>query len=227
MSNQEKSKLFREIVEKGSLKQKVYANTLAIFNLIKEVIHELEDDYGRPGKIDSENVIPFEAVESGEFEVHLKFAGDILIFCMHTNVFEFPRNHEVMKTSYIRDDKHRSYCGIINIYNFLADSFKYNRSNDIGYLIGRVFVNKDKSYFIEGKRELGMLYPNFGKEKLDRRGVYNIVSSAIRYTLNFDLLTPPYDSQVQVSVNEMRSMINSFTLKTGKRLGFRFQADED
>ena len=45
-----------------------------------------------------------------------------------------------MNTSYVKEDKNRSYCGVIHLYNFLADSFKYNRLNDVGYLIGRVFI---------------------------------------------------------------------------------------
>ena len=35
-----------------------------------------------------------------------------------------------------------TFCGIINIYNFLSDSFKYNRESDLGYLVGRIFINK-------------------------------------------------------------------------------------
>jgi hypothetical protein len=130
-----------------------------------------------------------------------------------------------MSTSYIREDKNRSYCGIINIYNFLADSFKYNRVNDVGYLIGRIFINKDKSYFIEGKREIGLLYNNFGQEILDEKAARQIVESAVMYTINFDLLTPPYDSLKEISLEEMQSMVDSYKLKTGKRLGFKFQAD--
>ena len=161
------------------------------------------------------------------FEIELKFGGDILIFMMHTNVFEFPRNHRVMNTSYVKEDKNRSYCGVINIYNFLADSFKYNRLNDVGYLIGRVFINKDKHYFIEGKRELGYLYNNFGQNELTTEIAEIITTAAIQYTVNFDLLTPPYENVKEVSLHEMRTAIDSLTLKTGKRLGFKFQADED
>jgi hypothetical protein len=115
---------------------------------------------------------------------------------------------------------------MISIYNFLADSFKYDRSNDIGYLIGRIFVNKDLSYFIEGKREIGLLYNHFGKEVLNEETARKIVESAIQYTINFDLLTPPYDSRKEVTVEEMKSLMSSLALRTGKRLGFRFQADK-
>jgi hypothetical protein len=217
--------LFQTLNEKGQLKQLVYRNTLESFHLIKKTISELNQEYKK--KFDGDpKAIPFLHQDEGEFETRLQFAGDVLIFLMHTNIFEFSRYHEVMTTTYVREDKQRSYCGIINIYNFLADSFKYSRLNDVGYLIGRIFVNKDKCYFIEGKREIGLLYNNFGKEILDEQAARKIVESAILYTINFDLLTPPYDSLKEISLEEMKSIVDSYTLKTGKRLGFRFQADK-
>jgi len=218
--------LYNVINSKGRLKQQVYQNTLDSINLVKKVIADLLQDYKKQFNADSD-AIPFIMQDMGEFEVHLQFAGDVLIFNMHTNVFEFSRYHEVMSTNYIREDKARSYCGIINIYNFLADSFRYNRSNDVGYLIGRIFVNKDKCYFIEGKREVGLLYNNFGQEVLDEMAARKIVESAILYTINFDLLTPPFDSVKEISLEEMKSIAESYTLKTGKRLGFKFQADKE
>jgi hypothetical protein len=216
--------LFQIINKKGQLKQLVYRNTLDSINLIKKVLTDLRQEYQEKYTLEPK-AIPFIQQDKGEFEVQLQFAGDVLIFGMHTNVFEFSRYHEVMSTSYIREDKNRSYCGIINIYNFLADSFKYNRVNDVGYLIGRIFINKDKSYFIEGKREIGLLYNNFGQEVLDEKAARQIVESAIMYTINFDLLTPPYDSLKEISLEEMQSLVDSYKLKTGKRLGFKFQAD--
>ena len=217
--------LFQTLNEKGQLKQLVYRNTLESFHLIKKTISELNQEYKKKFDGDSK-AIPFLHQDEGEFETRLQFAGDVLIFLMHTNIFEFSRYHEVMTTTYVREDKQRSYCGIINIYNFLADSFKYSRLNDVGYLIGRIFVNKDKCYFIEGKREIGLLYNNFGKEILDEQAARKIVESAILYTINFDLLTPPYDSLKEISLEEMKPIVDSYTLKTGKRLGFRFQADK-
>ena len=216
--------LFQIINEKGQLKQLVYRNTLDSLNLIKKIITDMRKEYQKRYTNDPQ-AIPFIQLDRGEFEVQLQFAGDVLIFTMHTNVFEFSRYHEVMSTSYIREDKFRSYCGIINIYNFLADSFKYNRINDIGYLIGRIFINKDKCYFIEGKKEVGLLYNNFGQEVFDEKAVRQLVESAIQYTINFDLLTPPYDSQKEIPLREMKSNVDNSILITGKRLGFKFQSD--
>ena len=163
--NEETLELFRLINEKSTLKNNVYNNTLDAFGLIKDILLKLKSQYSvfekEAGVKLHDN---FEVKPKSTFDIELKFGGDILHFMMHTNVFEFPRKHEVMLSSYVKEDKTRSYCGIINIYNFIADSFKYNRVNDIGYLIGRIFINHENHYFIEGKRELGFLLNNFGKK---------------------------------------------------------------
>jgi len=218
--------IFESLRTKALLKQDIYRKTLSSFKLFRSIIQEMVTGYhtkynGNPAPV------PFESRDTGEFELELKFGGDVLFFVMHTNIFEFSRMHEVMKTTYIREDSDRSYCGVINIYNFLADSFKYNRVNDIGYMIGRIFINKDLHYFIEGKREIGMLYHNFATSELNREAVKGIIESSILYTINFDLLTPPYEKVKQVSVYDMQTSIENQKIPTGKRLGFRFQADQD
>jgi hypothetical protein len=226
MSSETNPELFEIINKKGRLKQLVYRNTLDSINLIKKVLTDLRNEYIKIYSADLQ-AIPFIQKDMGEFEVHLQFAGDVLIFTMHTNVFEFSRYHEVMSTQYIKDDKNRSYCGIINIYNFLADSYKYDRVNDVGYLIGRIFINKDKCYFIDGKREVGLLYNNFGQEVFDEAAARKLVESAVLYTINFDLLTPPFDAVKEITLEDMKSIADGYTLKTGKRLGFKFQADRE
>lgn len=214
------------VFSKSELKQNVYQATKDTFELFRKETRELIDLFRERCRAEGRQVA-FEFTDRGDFEFEVKFAGDILLFMMHTNVFEFSRDHQVMKTPYVREDPKRSYCGVIHIYNFLADSFVYQRDNDLGYMIGRVFVNNEKHYFIEGKRELGMLYTNFNTSTVSPESVQGIVESAIEYTTNFDLLTPPYDEVKLVSVGEMRSNFDKKSLVTGKRLGFRFQADSE
>lgn len=224
--DKETLELFDAIIKKSTLKQLVYQNTYETFSKFKRIIKDLANQYQL--YIEGKDIqIPFEYRNRGEFEVELKFGGDILIFMMHTNVFEFPRAHDLMSLPYILADKERSYCGIINIYNFLGDSFKYKRINDIGYLIGRVFINKEYHYFIEGKREIGLLYRSFDLAVMNDDAAKNIIRSAITYTLNFDLLTPPYDEVKILTVQEIQNTLDNMKIRTGKRLGFRFQADSD
>lgn len=212
--------------KKAAFKQEVYSTTLETFRLFKSVLTEMAEEYRQKYK-NNPLQIPFEYRDKGEFEAELRFGGDILIFTMHTNIFEFSRDHEVMKTSYIHENPDRSYCGIIMIFNFLADSFKYNRMNDLGYMIGRIFVNKENHYFVEGKREVGQLYNNFQSSVITRETVQLILESAIRYTCNFDLLTPPYEAMKMITVADIQSTLDNMKMTTGKRLGFRFQGDHE
>lgn len=218
--------LFSALYNKSVLKQNVYKNTMHAFVQFRDIARQLAKEFGEYQRV-LDRQIPFEFRDRSEFEFEIHFGGDVLIFMMHTNIFEFSRYHDVMKMPYIQNDKQRSYCGVINIYNFLADSFKYNRMNDSGYLIGRVFVNKDMNYFIEGKREIGLLYTNFGNAELNSEAIRKILLSAIQYTFNFDLLTPPFDEMKEVRVSDMLATLDNMRIKTGKRLGFKFQADQD
>jgi len=221
--NNQTDTLFNKLINKGILKQKVYSNTLETFELFKTEILKLKAEYAT--KANSEK-IAFEFYGRGKFEFELKFAGDVLVFLMHTNVFEIPRQHDIMRTNYIKQDKNRSYCGIIHIYNFLADSLKYERENDLGYLIGRIFINHEKHFYIEGKNEIGMIYNNFEQAILNEDSANQIITSAMEYTTNFDLLIPPYDAVKMVSVLDIQKHSQSFSMRTAKRLGYRFQADE-
>jgi len=216
--------LAAKIIEKGGLKLNVYHNTNESFQDLKSVAKEMIETLKKKVvKVDKR--IPFDYSDRGEFEAELKFGGDMLVISMHTNVFEFPREHDIMNLSYIKKDITRSYCGIISMYNFLSDSYKYNRVNDVGYLVARIFINREYHYFVEGKRQIGLMYNNFANAKIDRGALKRILETSISYCVDFDLLTPVYDSIKVVSVSE--KLENSMNMKTGKRLGFRFQVDQD
>lgn len=217
--------ILSNLTEKSGMKQVVYDNTFTTFNLIKEVLHEMASDLNLNFKgVDKR--VKLEYHDRGKFEAEIRIAGDILVFSMHSNVFQFDRDHNIWKTSYVKDNKYASYCGVINIYNFLRDSFKYNRLDDLGYLIGRIFINKDLHYFVEGKRQMGFLYNNFGNATIDKESLVSIIQSSILYTLEFDLLVPPYDVVKIATVNQMNTKIESSKLQTGKRLGFKFNSDD-
>jgi hypothetical protein len=225
----EKKDINKSIVEtirsKSILKHNVYDNTLTVFIMLKTILTELATTFNKR-LTGSDKRVMMEYKDMGLFDAQLKVSGDLLIFHMHSNVFEFDRGHGIWKTSYIQADKTASYCGIINIFNFLSDSVKYKRLEDLGYLIGRIFINKDMHYFVEGKRQLGYFYNNFGKDVIDHEALRNIIKLAIQYTLEFDLLVPPYDAVKMVTVDLITQKIQFSKLKTGKRLGFQFNADD-
>lgn len=214
------------ITTKGVLKKQIFDTTFEKMQLLKKACENFANYYNEHF-LKFQDTIQVQYKENNDFQFQLQFGSDILIFLLHSNVFEFSRNHEVMKTPYIREDHTRSYCGMIFIFNFLADSYKYNRMNDIGYLIGRILINKDGHYYTEGKRELAQLLNNFNVNTFDEEKAKEILYSAIQYTVNFDLLVPDYRNDIQIALQEMLQIENqNMVLKTGKRIGFQFKPDE-
>jgi hypothetical protein len=218
--------LFNLIKDKGVLKQDVFSNIILNFKILKGVLKEIGDDLeDKMSKVDDRVIIEYK--DSGEFEAQLRVAGDLLIFQMHSNVFKFNSENSLWKTSYLSENQNRGFCGLINVYNFLNDSFKYNRSNDLGYLIGRLFINHENHFMVQGKRQLGFLYNDFINATIDKEKLKSIVQSAILYSLDFDLLVPSYDLVNQVSVNQVRQVGDDLKMRTAKRLGFVFQNNND
>ncbi|MBN2523594.1 MAG: hypothetical protein JXB24_09990 [Bacteroidales bacterium] len=220
-----KKSIVDTLKEKSVLKQRVYDNTLEWYNILKDVLNSFTKEVNITlGNIDPR--IRMEYTDRSTYDAQLRVAGDILLFSMHSNIFQFDREHPAWKTPYIQKNKYNAYSGIINIYNFLADSFRYSRLDDLGYLIARIFINHENQYFVEGKRQMAMLFTNYGNEAISRSSLHTIIATAIQYSLEFDLLVPPYDAVKIATVGQMESKIQNSRLITGKRLGFQFNSDD-
>lgn len=211
---------------KSCMKQDVYHNTVALFEMVKELLQEIADDLATEVKGHDER-LTVNFTDKGATACELRVAGDVIIFHMHTNVFKLDQSHSLWKSSYLEEDELRGYFGVVNMYNFLSDSFKFNRERDLGYLVARLFLNRDKKFFVQGKRQLGFLYDDLIANDLDRGRIKDVLLSVVLYVLEFDLLAPPYDQVNQVTVSEMNELNANLQLSTGKRLGFRFQSDAD
>jgi hypothetical protein len=221
-----RASLLETFVIKSNVKQKVYSNTFQTFRLLKKVLKQLEKDYLAwiKDQVSSAALPVFR--DRGPFEAEFEIGGDLLVFSMHSNVFEFDKKHPVHSSPYLQSDPLRSYCGMINIYNFLADSFRYNRQKDLGYLVARIFINKDNHFFVEGKRQTEENVKSFAVDTISPGVLRQIVETAIGYCIEFDLLVPPYDQVKLAAVEQMQQKIIHSKMITGKRLGFMFNADD-
>ncbi len=214
--------ILKTIVQKSNLKQKVFDTTFTSFNLLKDTLFEMasEIDDQLEGQLDRR--VRLEYRDRGKFEAQLQVADDTLIFQMHTDVFQFDSEHAIWSNDFVAGDKTKTYCGVVNIYNFLADSFKFNRNADEGYLIGRIFINVDRYYFVEGKGHYDIKSDQFGSALLDRHALVEILESAICYSINFDLLVPPFDLNPRVKIDQFNSKMDNSKFETGKRMGFEY-----
>jgi hypothetical protein len=217
--NNQKEKIVTLLKDKAVMKQDVYRKTTEAFEMLKTCVNDILLALLKETE-DIDKRISIAISETKKYSIQLKVAGDVLDFFMHTNVFEFDRSHPMFKTGYIKHNENNSYCGIINVYNFLADSFRYDRTNDLGYLICRIFVNREMHFFIEAKGSVGAKYSGFSSEPITQDQLKEIINDLIIYAITFDLFTPPFEQVREVSVGEIQEKMNSINLRTGKRLGY-------
>ena len=221
-----REKILETIVRKSTLKQSVFDNTFSIFNELKDTLFEMASEMDDQLDERLDRRVRIEYRDRGKFEAQLQVASDLLIFQMHTDVFEFDANHIIWQNAYVQSDTANSYCGVINVYNFLSDSFKYNRNADEGYLIGRIFINREKCFWVEGKRQTIARPMAFGQRRIDREALVEIVEAAVNYAINFDLLTPPYEENKRVTVDQFNTKLDNSKFVTGKRISYDFSTDD-
>lgn len=220
---QNRQQLTQLLINKSALKQDIAQETELVFKELKETIKsELEA---------LRALVPDERVrlyfkERGEFEIHVYVGSDVLVFSLHQNVFRLPDSNPLWGTGYFQHDERHGYFGVIYVYNFLAESLLQNRLSDSGYLISRIFLNKDKHFFVEGRTQLAALFRDTERQQWNPQICALIVQMCFAYVLSFDLFIPPYELQDEITVNQMHYMGESLKIQTGKRLGFKMKSDE-
>lgn len=211
------------LLNKSALKQNIADDCEQVFITIKDTIKKEIDALQKKIK---DQRIRLSYKEKGNYEMHVYVGSDVLVFHLHNNVFRLPDDNALWGTKYLRENDSNGYFGVIYIYNFLAESFLQNRLNDSGYLIGRLFINHERHFMMEGKGQLGVMFRDLENTTLSDDLLCLIVQSSFAYALEFDLLVPPYEYVAELSVGEIQLISNNLQLQTGKRLGFKMKSDE-
>lgn len=199
----------------------VKANVTQSFDQLAAVLQNLTNEYNAQA---GEPLFRFEKLSHNVLQ--LTADADTLVFMLYSDMFQFDRDHDVWKTDYMAEDPSRGFSGIISIYNFVTSSIKYNRDEDVGYLVARVFVNKERMYFVEGKRQRGTGHTSFGKRQIGEAEWRKIVETALRYSIEFDQLAPPYEHVIAMNVAMLNQNVVNTKYKANKRLGFTFRCDD-
>jgi hypothetical protein len=225
MSLEEDKKYISDLLNtRAVLKQDIYKKTKEWFAVLKQEVIEIVEEL-RVHVTDER--IRLRYVDKSDTEVQLYIGSDVIVFAMHTNVFKFSDSDYASQTSYVQNNPANGYCGVVQIYNFLADSYEFNRPNDVGYLIGRLFINREDHFIMEGKQQLSFLYRDFMHQVLSGDKLHEIINKTAIAAIDFELLSPPYQAVEQTTVYELQTLSHSSELKTGKRLGFKFNSDID
>jgi hypothetical protein len=206
--------------QKSKTKQAIYRNTKETFNRMKEISQDLVQELTeRVTKQNTDVIIEYRNI--GEHEFQIKFSGDLLVFVMHSNIITFPDEYEIMQSNYVEEDFRRRFFGHIMAYNFMADTIKYNRLDDPGYLVGRMLVNIEKHFCIEGVKQLDLpkeKIANLEANRVTDKALRVIVESAMVAAVNNDLMGQDVSDIERIT---LKQKLENTHLTKPRKLGFQ------
>jgi hypothetical protein len=217
-SEQDPINCIKNLLEGKSIaKQATYRFVVDAFAVLSNEAKRVVDELTRRVHPDDKDVtVEYNMISEHEFDV--KLAGDMLIFVMHTNIVTFEDTHAIMKEEYITQNEVNRYFGQIMIYNFMADSLKFNRTNDPGYLLARLMINHDNRFFIEGEKELSE-FNKISEEPITEEVLLKIVKIVLRMAIENDLIAPPFMDVKSITLHQKRA--HTPQLGGGQKIGFR------
>jgi hypothetical protein len=216
------NQIFEGLKQKSSAKQAIFRNTQGAFDCLRFVTQELVLELSRKlTPLDATVIIEYRPIN--EMEFHIRFSGDLLVFVMHSNIITFPDEYGPMPTPYVEKDFRRRFFGHIMAYNFMADSIKYQRLNDPGYLVGRLMVNIENHYFLEGVQQLELPDNDMSDNPVTEEAMKLFVESAMIAAVNNDLIAQPLSDIQKITVKQ--KLENQQVSRTSK-VGFSFSSQQ-
>lgn len=209
--------IFQRLSSKSCLKQSVYRNTGTIFNQMEAEATAISNALSaKIMPVDHHVKVEFKSVS--EFEFQVKFSGDLLSFIRHSNTVTLPPDHPVMQSDYVRKNPANGYFGHIMIYNFMADTVKYHRLNDPGYLLARILVNHENHFLIEGVRQMDFKSDDIEHNVLTEEVLREFIESAMLTAIDNDLVSPGYQDIQVISYN---FKLANQMVSQGEKIGFQ------
>lgn len=209
--------------EKSSAKQAIFRATQATFTLLRQVSQQLCLELTQKVTTDADASVRIECLPVNEMEFYIRFSGDLLVFVMHSNIVTFPDDFGPLTTPYVAADFRRRFFGHIMAYNFMADSIRYQRLNDPGYLLGRLLINIDSHYFLEGVQQLELPDNDMTDSAVTPEALRLFVESAMIAAVNNDLIAPPLPEIQRISVKQK---LENQQVSRGSKVGFSFSSQQ-
>ncbi len=220
---EELNNLVSKIRVKSQTQTIVKQQTKEVFNKLKDnarnLVKEIKETLGeeaKNAKLEFENI--------SEYEFHIMFAGELLVFNLHSTILNFPPEHITNKSPWVQEDESRGFFGVILAYNFLTDSLKYKRMHDTGYLISRLFVNKEDHFFIEGLTQMSFLYPDIKSNTINDKVLDDYLRLGLQAALETTPVMTPFEQEKQISVAEK---LNRSMLGNVKKVGFQMISSKE
>ncbi|HEX8039633.1 MAG TPA: hypothetical protein VF490_10800 [Chryseosolibacter sp.] len=218
LNSEDPIKFIKHLLEsKSTAKQTAYKHICKAFSILQAEAISIVAELKRRAKPNDKDVtVEFNLISDLEFDV--KLAGDMLIFVMNTNIVTLEETHHVMSDEYIRQNDVNRYFGQVMVYNFMAESLKYNRNNDPGYLLARLMVNHENRFFIEGEKDLEP-YNKISENPLTEEDLKKVVKIVLKMAIENDLVAPAFTEVKSITLNQKKD--HTLELGGAQKIGFR------
>lgn len=226
MENQQDpiASIAQQLQTKSYVKQEAYRQLCKAFLNLQDEASKVIDQVNT--KLESKDEdISMQVISISDQEFHIKVAGELLIFIMHTNIITLDDEHRLNKSQYVHEAPHRRYLGQINVYNFMSDSLKFNRLGDPGYLLSRFFINCEAHFLVEGERQLNFMFENVSNTPVSPTDLSIFIQILISQALESDLISPPFPTIRTISLNQ--KIEKTQALGGGQKVGFQMSYQQD
>ncbi|SMD41772.1 hypothetical protein SAMN00777080_0303 [Aquiflexum balticum DSM 16537] len=210
------SNIVSKLQTTSKLKYNLFESTEKLFGELEIICRELMQEIIETNK--EEKPIPLKIEKINDYEFIFRIGGDVLIFILQSNIVRLPDDTYLSKSKYLKKDVSLRYFGQILIYNFLSDTLTFGRLEDPGYLIGRILLNRENKFFLEGDRKIVFNFPELKDNPVSKEKMRDLVEQLVVSVLENDLLAPAFQDIMLISYHQ--KLEHTSSMGNPQKIGF-------
>lgn len=214
------SNIVSKLQTTSKLKYNLFESTESLFKELESICGDLSLEITKENK--EGKPIPIKVEKINDYEFIFRIGGDVLIFILQSNIVRLPDDTYLSKSKYLKEDVSLRYFGQILIYNFLSDTLTFGRLDDPGYLIGRILLNRENKFFLEGDRKIVFNFPELKENPVSKEKMRDLVEQLIESALENDLLAPSFQDIMLITYHQ--KIEHTSSMGNPQKIGFDFFA---
>lgn len=214
------NKILKKLQTTSKLKDNLFGQTETLFRQLEEICLTITKEIDEANK--GQTPVPIKVERINALEFIFRVGGDVLIFILQSNIVRLPDDTYLSRSKYLKEDETLRYFGQILIYNFISDTLTYGRLEDPGYLIGRILLNRENKFFLEGDRKIVFSFPELRDNPATPEKMRSLIEQLLESAMDNDLLAPAFHDIMVISYQQ--KLEHTSSMGNPKKIGFDFFA---
>jgi len=214
------SNIVSKIQSTSKLKQNLFVQAMDLFQLLEQSSRTLAEKLS--AVCGPENIVPLKVEKINDYEFVFQAGGDVLVFILQSNIVRLSEETYLSKSKYLKSDASLNYFSQILVYNFLSETIKNERLDDPGYLLGRLMVNRENKFFLEGDRKMVYHFPELKENPVTEQKMHEFIELLLSAALDNDLLAPAFGDIMIITY--LQKLEHTSGMGHPKKIGFELFA---